>query len=52
MCLEYEAVKRAYNQLRAVDAEFAEEVRREVVAIIDRAKRTLAYQYGGGGGAK
>ena len=32
MFLEYQVVKRVYNQLREMDAEFAEELRRKVRA--------------------
>ncbi len=39
MCLEYEAVKRAYNRLREMNAEFAEGLRQDVRAIVGLAKR-------------
>ncbi len=43
MCLEYQAVKRVYNQLREMDAEFAEELRREVSATVGHAKRKIVF---------
>ncbi len=39
MSVEYPAVKRVYNELREMDAEFAEELRREVATFIGREKR-------------
>ncbi len=49
LSVEYTAVKRVYNELREMDAEFVEELRREVATFIGRAKRRTTSGLGGAG---
>ncbi len=46
--LDYPAVKRVYNELREINAELAEELRREVATFIGREKRRTTSGLGKG----